>query len=388
MIARIAVFIFLMILLPEWYIYRVHVRRRGQMVRWKMVLWWVPAAVLSCYTVVLCLIPGFAPAEQMLLNVYLLLFGLFALPKVAFMLCSLIGIGVRRLFRLRRNYGTLMGIALSVVLVMGVLYGSFVGSRRLVVKHVEIAFSDLPVSFDGYRIVHISDLHVGSMDSSFLARAVDSINAQHADAVMMTGDLQNMQPSELAPYGELFRRLCARDGVFSVLGNHDYSMYVAAPDSVKAANDSAVVRQERSYGWRLLLNSHVTVRRGADSIVVAGEQNGGHRPFPMKADLRKTLAGVAPGTFVVLMQHDPWSWENRILPQSDVQLTLSGHTHGGQVSVMGLRPTQFTCKEDCGLYVRGTRALFVSSGLGGFVPFRLGVYPEIVTITLKVKKSF
>ena len=353
---------------------------------WKQFLWWLPTAVLVVYTIALCCIPDFAPSDQLWLNLYLLLFGLFAAPKFLFMLSSLIGLGVKRGFGLHRNYGTLMGLSLSVVIVAAVLYGSFVGVRRLNVRHVEIEFSDLPRAFDGYRIVHITDLHVGSIPHDLLARAVDSVNAAHADAVMMTGDLQNMQPSELPPVAGLLSRLKARDGVFSVLGNHDYSMYVSASDSVKATDEARLVGMERGFGWQLLLNENRVLRRGRDSIVVAGEQNVGRPPFPMKGDLRMTLRGVGKDAFVVLMQHDPWAWEQTILPQSRVQLTLSGHTHGGQVSLMGLRPTQINNNEDCGLYFRSGRALYVSSGLGGFVPFRLGVYPEIVVITLKVKR--
>lgn len=353
---------------------------------WQRLVWWCPAVVLSLYTLALCCIHDFAPSNQVWLNLYLLLFGLFAAPKFLFMLSSLIGLGVKRGFGLHRNYGTLMGMSLSVVIVMAVLYGSFVGVRRLEVKHVEIAFADLPSAFDGYKIVHISDLHVGSIPHSLLARAVDSINAQHADAVMMTGDLQNMRPSELPPVAPLLRAMSARDGIYSVLGNHDYSMYVNGTAVQLAANDSAVVRSERSYGWQLLLNENRVLRRGSDSIVVAGEQNMGRPPFPQKGDIGKTLRGVGRSAFVVFMQHDPWAWEHDVLPRSHAQLTLSGHTHGGQFSIMGIRPTQFTNKQDCGLYWHGTRALYVSSGLGGFVPFRLGLYPEIVVITLRTKK--
>lgn len=192
--------------MPEAYIYKVHLHCRGPMSRVKKLLWWIPAVVLSVYTIALCCIPDFAPSDQLWLNLFLLLFGLFAAPKFVFMLCSLIGLGVKRGFGLHRNYGTLMGISLSVVIVVAVLYGSFFGVRRLEVKHVEIEFSDLPEAFDGYRIVHISDLHVGSIPHDLLERAVDSINAAHADAVMMTGDIQNMQPSELLPFASLLSK--------------------------------------------------------------------------------------------------------------------------------------------------------------------------------------
>ena len=277
MIARISILIFLVILLPEAYIYKVHLHCRGPMSRVKKLLWWIPAVVLSVYTIALCCIPDFAPSDQLWLNLFLLLFGLFAAPKFVFMLCSLIGLGVKRGFGLHRNYGTLMGISLSVVIVVAVLYGSFFGVRRLEVKHVEIEFSDLPEAFDGYRIVHISDLHVGSIPHVLLERAVDSINAAHADAVMMTGDIQNMQPSELLPFASLLSKIKAKDGVFAVRGNHDYSIYVSGTDSLKAANEQQLVSLERSFGWQLLLNDHRVLCRGNDSIVVAGEENVGRR---------------------------------------------------------------------------------------------------------------
>lgn len=302
MIARISILIFLVILLPEAYIYKVHLHCRGPMSRVKKLLWWIPAVVLSVYTIALCCIPDFAPSDQLWLNLFLLLFGLFAAPKFVFMLCSLIGLGVKRGFGLHRNYGTLMGISLSVVIVVAVLYGSFFGVRRLEVKHVEIEFSDLPEAFDGYRIVHISDLHVGSIPHDLLERAVDSINAAHADAVMMTGDIQNMQPSELLPFASLLSKIKAKDGVFAVRGNHDYSIYVSGTDSLKTANEQQLVSLERSFGWQLLLNDHRVLCRGNDSIVVAGEENVGRPPFPMKGDLKKTLRGVSASSFVVLMQ--------------------------------------------------------------------------------------
>ena len=136
-------------------------------------------------------------------------------------------------------------------------------------------------------------------------------------------------------------------------------------------------------GWQLLLNDHRIIRRGSDSIVIAGEENDGLPPFPSKADLKRTLRGVSPRSFVVMLQHDPSAWRRSILPGSNVQLTLSGHTHGGQMSLFGLRPTSLLGREDDGLYQESGRALFVSTGLGGFVPFRFNMDPEVVEITLR-----
>ena len=140
---------------------------------------------------------------------------------------------------------------------------------------------------------------------------------------------------------------------------------------------------ETSVGWQLLLNDNRIVRRGSDSIVIAGGENDGRPPFPAKADLKKTMRGINAKSFVVMLQHDPSAWRRHILPQTNAQLTLSGHTHGGQISLFGFRPTELVGKEDDGLYAEGKRKLFVSTGLGGFIPFRFYMNPEVVEITLK-----
>ena len=144
---------------------------------------------------------------------------------------------------------------------------------------------------------------------------------------------------------------------------------------------------QTSVGWNLLLNDNCIVRRSADSIVIAGEENDGRPPFPRKADLSKTLHGISAQSFVVMLQHDPSAWRRSILPKCKAQLTLSGHTHGGQASIFGLRPTELLGKEDAGLYREGNRALYVSTGLGGFVPFRFHMDPEVVVITLKKSRK-
>ena len=138
-------------------------------------------------------------------------------------------------------------------------------------------------------------------------------------------------------------------------------------------------------GWQLLLNSHHIVRRGNDSIVIAGTENDGLPPFPNKADIARALKHIDKAAFVVMLQHDPSAWQRTILPQSHAQLTLSGHTHGGQMSLFGLRPTQLVGNNDAGLYTQGDRMLYVSTGIGGFLPFRFHMNPEIVIITLKTK---
>lgn len=383
MIARIFFFIILALYLPDTYIYFRYIKRRTDLSRWLKWMWWVPGLVLASYTIGLSLIRDFAPSDITWLNVYLFAFGLVALPKLCFVTFSALGFLLGKITKSKRNYGNHIGMLVAVASIYVVIYGSTVGVRELEVRHVNISFTSLPDSFDGYRIVQMSDLHVGSIDADLLQRAVRECCHLNPDAILLTGDLQNMQPSELNGYGQILSKLKAHDGVFSVLGNHDYSMYINDKASVKAANELDMKKRQHSYGWRLLLNSHAIIRRGSDSIVIAGEENDGKPPFPQKADLRKTLQGITPSAFVILMQHDPSAWQRSILPHSKVQLTLSGHTHGGQISIFGLRPTELTGHEDAGLYSAGARKLFVSTGLGGLVPFRFNMPPQIAVITIR-----
>ncbi len=383
MIARIFIFILLFVVLPDVYIYARYVRRRTGIKRWQRLLWWLPAAVLVAYAVVLSLVPGFAPVELVWLNVYLFLLGLIAVPKLLFAFCSSAGLLLRRFLHLRRNWGNYAGVALSLCSLYILVYGSTAGVDELHTRRVSLTFKNLPPAFDGYRIVQFSDVHVGSMRHETVQRMVTAINRLKPDAVVFTGDLQNMQPRETDGLAHLLGQIRAKDGVFSVLGNHDYSMYVEATESRKRSNETLLQNRERSYGWQLLMNESRVVRRGGDSIVIAGAENDGLPPFPSRADMKRMLAGVTDSAFVIVLQHDPSSWRRTVLPQSNAMLTLSGHTHGGQLSLFGFRPTQLTGHEDCGVYREGSRVLNVSTGVGGFVPFRFGMPPEVVELTLR-----
>lgn len=388
MIARIFFLIILAAILPDIYIYRRYLRHRFDLGLWQRLMWWLPGAAMIAVTLVYAMIDNFAPDNLTWFNIYLFMLGLIVVPKALFVMSSLMGRLLRRLFKLRRNWGNYIGL----VLVLGQLYvlftGSMTGTDRLAVKQVTIEFDDLPSAFDGYRIVQFSDIHLGSMRTELMERAVVEINKQHADIIAFTGDIQNMRPQELTRFAPLLSRLRAKDGVYSVLGNHDYSQYMPKLDEAqKKANEMQTRNFQTSVGWNLLLNDNCIVRRSADSIVIAGEENDGRPPFPQKANLSKTLHGISAQSFVVMLQHDPSAWRRSILPKCKAQLTLSGHTHGGQASIFGLRPTELLSKEDAGLYREGNRALYVSTGLGGFVPFRFHMDPEVVVITLKKSRK-
>ena len=268
-----------------------------------------------------------------------------------------------------------------------VFYGYFVGFSTLEVRQFEYASADLPEAFDGYRIVQFSDAHVGSYNGSMLENAIETINAQGADAIVFTGDLENLHPDELEPQMSVLSQLHAKDGVFSVLGNHDYPTYLDCDEATKAECVRKTKMLERKMGWQLLLNEHQTIRRASDSIVIAGMENWGTlKRMPRLGDVKKTMAGVSPSSFVLMLQHDPTAWRKKILPECHAQLTLSGHTHGGQFSIFGWSPASFTYDVWGGSAYEGDRAIYVSTGLGALIPFRLNMPGEIVVITLKSKK--
>ncbi|WP_294769896.1 metallophosphoesterase [Prevotella sp.] len=382
MIARISIIILLVTLLPDIYMFRRYVKRRLGNV-WARMAWWLPTLLIMVSTIGVSLTRDFAPHNLTLFNTYLFITALVVLPKLTFVLCSLAGRLARRMLKLRRNWGNYVGLVLVLAELYILFHGTMVGTDRLNVRQVTIEFDDLPKAFDGYRIAQFTDVHLGSMKDELMLRAVTAIDDMRPDLIVFTGDIQNMGPDELPRFAQTLKRLKAKDGVMSVLGNHDYSRYVNLPPDEALRNERMTRDFETSVGWQLLLNDNRIVRRGSDSIVIAGGENDGRPPFPAKADLKKAMRGINAKSFVVMLQHDPSAWRRHILPLTNAQLTLSGHTHGGQISLFGLRPTELVGKEDDGLYVEGKRKLFVSTGLGGFVPFRFYMNPEVVEITLK-----
>lgn len=386
MIARLLIFWLLLIVLPDAYLYKMYRRARRSSGLKLIILNSILSIVMVIYTVWLASLTDFIPSEKVWLDLYLLLFAVFIVPKTMFVLCSLASI----IPCFSRRWCHRVGAATALLMAGMAVYGAFIGFRRLEIRHIEIVSADIPKAFDGYRIVQFSDAHVGTyygIYKDLLHSAVDSINAQRADAIVFTGDLQNIVPQEIHDHAAELRLLQAKDGVFAVLGNHDYSYYVNVSKRKKAEYERETQTAVRSLGWTLLMNESKTLRRGNDSIVIAGEENQSKPPMPCRGDIRKTLRNVGDSAFTILLQHDPSAWERSIIPQSKVQLTLSGHTHGGQIGLFSIRPTRLQYNEDYGLYEQSGRYLNVSCGLGGVVPFRIGMSGEIVVITLRKGKK-
>ena len=388
MITRIAILLILMAVVPDLYIDRRFLRRiKGRRAMLRRLLWWLPTLGMIAYTMVFVFDRQFAPSDIKILNVYLFLVGLLITPKCLFALCSAIGWGVKKMIRRKANYGNIVGVVMVVLNWYVLFYGSFVGFDQITVREMTYESAELPESFDGYRIVQFSDAHVGTYIGGrehLLSAVVDTINAQSPDMVVFAGDLQNREPQEIRPFVDVLGGIKAKDGVFSVIGNHDYADYIEATPDIKAENEKETRELERKMGWRLLVNEHEVVRRGADSIVIAGLDNDGDgKKFPQRGDVRKALEGVSDSAFVVMAEHDPTCWRRKILPESRAQLTLSGHTHAMQFMIGNWSPASFVYKEWGGVFYEGARALIVSTGIGGFIPFRFGVPGEIVVITMR-----
>lgn len=268
-------------------------------------------------------------------------------------------------------------------------YGTVVERNCFRVKRVEVESSRLPASFDGYRVIHISDMHLNSFAGRerALQRAVDKINALNPDVVLFTGDLVSLGHWELNGMQDILEGVKAKDGVFSVLGNHDYSEYHRWPSKLEQVEAVEMLkRRQRDMGWRLLLNENEPIARGVDTISIIGVENiSGDRHFRTYGDLAQAMQG-ADGAYKILLSHDPSHWRKEVVSKSDIDLMLAGHTHAMQVMFFGWSPSSLIYDEWGGLYSEGEQSLYVNRGLGQTVfKARIGAMPEITLLELKHK---
>jgi len=283
-----------------------------------------------------------------------------------------------------------LGLGLGAGLYTSLLYG-FSNKYRYRVRRVRLAFDNLPVSFQGLKIVQLSDIHSGSLkDPAAVRRGVDMAMAEKPDLVLFTGDLVNDIALEVGEYQAIFGCLDAPMGVFSTLGNHDYGDYAWWENGeAKKANLDHLMRIQAEMGWRLLMNEHVVLERGGEQIALIGIENWSAKArFPKYGKLDEAYAGAEKYPFKILMSHDPSHWDAQVRKEyPDIDLTLSGHTHGMQfgLELPGFKwsPVQYVYKEWAGLYEAGRQKLYVNRGFGfiGY-PGRVGIMPEITVIEL------
>ncbi len=392
-----ALIVILLVVLTAWYICRAADRRCSSRV--PGIVSRIVSGLLIAGLLVLFLIPKRSGADEQL---RVIMWGLFAfcsvfIPALVFVLFDLLS-QIPRLFRHRRlKWLGKAGIGIGALVFCAMWWGALVTVHQTDVRRVDIEVDGLPDAFDGYTIVQFSDFHTGTYgtDTSFVSRVVDDINALHPDMICFTGDIVNRRSDELLPFTRVLARLSAQDGVYSILGNHDYGDYLEWPDSAaKAANLQELKDMQASMGWRMLNNSTDTLRRGGavpDSIMLIGVENVGDPPFHTYGDLDAAYPGdLADGNVKILLSHNPAHWVDDIrdAPDKNIALTLSGHTHAMQMRFLGWSPAVFRYPTWGGLYEGGDNAgkLYVNIGLGevGF-PARIGATPEITLITLHRK---
>lgn len=351
--------------LPDFWLWHIGVSEWPLLLA---ILWWVPSLLLVLAEVGLQM--GFLHKLSVRVLFTTILFSAF--PKVVFIL-----------------FDAFLPWFFALIPALGVMgwfaFGFIEGWKRLELKHITFTSPDLPPYFDGYRLVQITDFHLGSFPpgNDFVQKVVDATNNEEPDMILFTGDLVNNQASEVEPYLDTLGQLHASDGIYSIWGNHDYCEY-GNNHSIGALkrNRRMLYGYQESLGWHQLMNEHHVVSHGMASIAVIGVENPGQPPFTNRSNLKKAMKGLNPDMFKILLSHDPHHWRREVVGKK-IQLTLAGHTHAGQLKIGKWTPARMAFKEWGGAYRIGEQMLYVSSGIGGSFPFRLGAWPELTVITLK-----
>lgn len=374
-----AVIFFSILLLPDLYVHFVFLRKKKW--TWKL-LNWLPSIVAILCSLIFwgTNIPALPLSKAFF---YILI--CIALPKLVFIAVSLL-FRIFRLFWKGAKKGEVpVALVCTFAALVVMIYGCTVGQKKLVINEQNLYFKNLPKEFDGYTIVQLSDFHIGAQgtDTTFVARVVNEVMAWKPDLIVYTGDLVNSDAAEVDPFISLLSSLSAPDGVLSIFGNHDYCYYNHHHQMERIRKEQEALKaKERGLGWQLLLNEHRIIRRDSACIAVAGVENVGRPPFPNKGNLSLAMEGLSDSTFTILLSHDPSHWRMEVLPKTNISLMLSGHTHAMQFRIGRLTPVMFRYPEWGGLYEENGQQLFVSTGVGGGIPFRFGAWPEICVLRL------
>ena len=332
---------------------------------------------------------------QILVTIFLMGEDIFRIPQGIYAYFSKIP-DQNQFLPQRRKLISQIAVGLAAIPFTSLLYGMFRGKYNFKVLTYELEYDDLPEAFEGFKITQISDIHSGSFDNAKKVQyGVDLVNAQGSDVVFFTGDLVNNKADEILPWIETFKKINAKHGVYSVLGNHDYGDYMRweSPEA-KKKNMQDLEKAQKQMGWDLLLNQSRFIEKDGQRIAVIGVENWGSG-FKQVGDLNKALADVSEKDFKILMSHDPSHWEAEVLPHPfKIHLTLSGHTHGMQFGIeipgwIKWSPVKWRYKQWAGVYQESDQRLNVNRGFGYLAyPGRVGIWPEVTVITLtKSKKS-
>ncbi|PWH84181.1 phosphoesterase [Algibacter marinivivus] len=292
----------------------------------------------------------------------------------------------------RRSFISKIALGIAAIPFGAILYGMYRGKYNFKVLKYTLNFEDLPDAFDGYKLTQISDVHSGSFDNiEKVEYAIDLINEQESDVILFTGDMVNNKAEEMKPYTKIFSKLKAKDGLYSVLGNHDYGDYVRwGTDEEKNKNLEELKTIQKEIGFDLLLNESRYLEKNGEKIALVGVENWGAGGFKKAGDLKKAVSNIKKDDFKILLSHDPSHWEKEVISDDyKYHLTLSGHTHGMQFGIeipgwFKWSPVKWRYKYWAGIYKEMGQYINVNRGFGylGF-PGRVGIWPEITVIELK-----
>lgn len=346
--------------------------------------------LITLFVIIVVSLPRRDGSDGQLLFIMWSLFSYFSiyLPKYTFLLSRMLCFK-KKIVKYISPIGLLLGCICAILM----WWGALINRYKVDIEEVAVEIKDLPASFDDYKIAQISDLHLGTFngDTIFVSKLVDIINTLDVDLVAFTGDIVNRKSEELLPYESLLSRIKAKDGVLSVLGNHDYGDYLdwATPKD-KEENLRLMYEINQRMGWDLLLNECKYIYRDNDSIAVIGVENIGDPPFKVYGSLDEAYQSLADSTIKILLTHNPAHWEQDIKDNKkyNIALTLSGHTHAMQIELFGFSPSIFRYNYWKGLYKDSlNRYLYVNVGAGTVaMPMRIGATPEITVLTLKCAK--
>ena len=339
------------------------------------------------------------------------LFLLFYIPKLFFVVFHVLDDLLRLLYRAihflfnsslktnsttsakpgtRRYFLTKTGLALASIPFLSIIYGTAWGRFDFRLEELQLKFPGLPEKFKGFKLIQISDLHIGSYygNEDQLEKTVEIINSYNADLILFTGDFVNVYANEISHFISILKKLRAKEGMYSILGNHDYGDYHQWPnEKEKKKNFEAILKFQEEIGFKMLLNESVLLNREGESIAIAGVENWGKPPFAQYGNLKQALKDTHKQSFRILLSHDPSHWDEEVLGKENIQLSLAGHTHGMQFGIkVGDKrwsPVQYKYPRWDGLYREGDQYLYINRGLGCIAyPGRVGMPPEITLIEL------